>query len=109
MLFKVRLKRRGGIRLSGRAKDTGCGRLARVSVAIARTLSRKKCSFLSSLRRFEKARSCKKPFFLTAKGTGKWTYRFKGKLAKGRYRVIVRATDAAGNRSRRQAATKRVR
>ena len=34
VLFKVRLTRRG-IRLSGRAKDTGCGRLARVSVAIA--------------------------------------------------------------------------
>jgi hypothetical protein len=108
VMLKLRLTRKG-IRLSGRAKDTGCGRVARVSVAIARAASKKKCRYLSSLKRFEKTRPCKKPFFLTAKGTTNWSYRFKGKLAKGRYRVLVRATDAAGNRSRSQAAVKRVR
>jgi hypothetical protein len=106
-LRKVRLTRKG-IRVSGRAKDGGCGRVARVSVAIARRAG-KKCSFLSSLKRFETPRSCKKPYFLTAKGTTAWSYAFKGRLKRGGYRVIVRATDAAGNRSRGPARSRRVR
>jgi hypothetical protein len=95
---RVRLTRRG-VRVSGRARDRGCARVARVSVAVGRMVG-KKCSFLSSLRRFEKPRSCSRPFFLSATGRGKWVYGFKGRVRAGRYRVLVRATDAAGNRNR---------
>ena len=103
----VRVNRRG-LRVSGRASDRGCGRVARVSVAVARKVG-KKCAFLSGTKRFSKARSCKKPIYLGAKGRSKWSYRFKGKLRKGKYRVIVRATDTAGNRSRGAQKAPRVR
>lgn len=95
---RVRLTRRG-ISLSGRARDRGCGRVANVTVAVAK-VSGKKCRFLSSLRKFAKARSCRKPVYLRAKGTTKWRYALKTRLGKGRYLVMARATDTAGNRSR---------
>ena len=95
---KVKLTRKG-IRLSGRATDKGCGRVANVAVAVAK-VSGKKCRFVSSLRKLVKARSCRKPVFLKAKGTSKWSYALKTKLGKGRYVVFTRATDTAGNRSR---------
>jgi hypothetical protein len=97
-LAKAKLTRKG-ISLSGRATDKGCGKVAGVSIAVAK-VSGKKCRFLSSFKRFEKARSCRKPLFLAAKGTAKWTYSVKAKVAKGRYIAMVRATDTAGNRSR---------
>lgn len=97
-LRRAKLTRKG-VRLSGRATERGCGRVSNVSVAVAK-VSRKKCRFLSSLKRFEKARSCRKPIFLTAKGTSRWSYSVKTKLPKGRYVVMARATDTAGNRSR---------
>ena len=105
---KVRLTRRG-IRVSGRASDRGCGRVARVSIAVARKVGKKKCAFLSGTKRFAKARSCRKPIFLGAKGTSKWSYRFKGKVKKGRYQVLARATDTAGNRSKPARKSPRVR
>jgi hypothetical protein len=97
-LAAVKLSRKG-VRLAGRARDRGCGRVARVAVAIGRVAGRR-CSYLSSLKRFEKPRSCKEPFFLTAKGTAKWSFTSKTTARRGRYVVQVRATDAAGNRGR---------
>ena len=90
---------RNGVKLSGRATDRGCGRVANVAVAVAK-VSGKKCRFLSSLKRFTEPRSCKKPLYLSAKGATKWSYSVKTKLGKGRYVVMARATDTAGNRSR---------
>ena len=90
---------RKGVKLSGRATERGCGRVANVSVAVAK-VSGKKCRFLASGNKFAKARSCRKPVFLKAKGTTKWSYSLKAKLGKGRYIVMARATDTAGNRSR---------
>jgi len=43
--------------------------------------------------------------FLNAKGRRGWSYSRKAKLRRGRYVVLVRASDAAGNRGK--AATKR--
>jgi hypothetical protein len=97
-LSKAKLTRKG-ITLSGRATDKGCSRVANVSVAVAK-VSGKKCRFLSSLRKFVKARSCRKPVFLKAKGTSAWTYKLKTKLGTGRYIVMARSTDTSGNRSR---------
>jgi hypothetical protein len=94
---KAKLTRKR-IRLSGRASDRGCGRVANVSVAVAK-VSGKKCRFLSATKKFVKARSCRKPIFLPTKGTTKWSYSAKAKLGKGRYVVMTRATDTAGNRS----------
>jgi hypothetical protein len=95
---KAKLTRKR-ITLSGRAADKGCSRVARVSVAVAK-VSGKKCRFLSSLRKFSKARSCRKPLYLTARGTTNWSYSLKTKLGKGRYLVMARSTDTSGNRSR---------
>ncbi|HVL96361.1 MAG TPA: hypothetical protein VM266_10920 [Solirubrobacteraceae bacterium] len=102
-LERVRLTRRS-VRLGGRAADRGCAGVSRVSVAIGRRVGRK-CSFLSRTGRFTKARSCRKPVFLNAKGRRGWSYSRKAKLRRGRYVVLVRASDAAGNRGK--AATKR--
>jgi hypothetical protein len=97
-LLKAKVTRKG-IKASGRATDKGCGRVANVSLAVAK-VSGKKCRFLSSLKKFTPARSCRKPLFVNVKGTAKWSYALKAKLGKGRYLVMARATDTAGNRSR---------
>jgi hypothetical protein len=44
------------------------------------------------------ARKCSKAVFLKAKGTTSWSLSVKRKLPRGRYTILVRATDAAGNR-----------
>jgi hypothetical protein len=41
--------------------------------------------------------ACAKRIFLTAKGTTRWRFAFRGHLAKGRYSAYVRGTDSAGN------------
>jgi hypothetical protein len=97
-LGKAKLTRKG-VTVRGTARDTGCGKVANVAVAVAKVQG-KKCRFLSSLKRFTPARSCRKPVFLTAKGTTRWSYALKTRLGKGRYLVMARATDTAGNRSR---------
>ena len=38
---------------------------------------------------------------MTAKGTTRWRYSFRGRLAAGRYHAYVRALDSAGNVPRR--------
>ena len=48
--------------------------------------------------RLTKARKCSKRVFVRAKGTATWTLRVKRKLPRGRYAIVVRATDRAGNR-----------
>jgi hypothetical protein len=84
--------------LHGRAADAGCGgRLARVEVALSRKAGRK-CRFVAANGKLTKARKCTKPQFLRAKGTTRWSLTLKRKLPKGRYAILVRARDAAGNR-----------
>jgi hypothetical protein len=85
------------LRLSGRASDAGCAGLARVEVAISRKVGRR-CRFVASNGRLTKARRCSKRLFLRAKGKGAWTLRLARKLPRGRYAILVRAVDGAGNR-----------
>ena len=97
-LKRARLTRKG-VRLSGTARDRGCqaggaGILLRVEVAVARKVG-SKCAFLKA----KKPSSCARPRFIKAVGTGVWKLALKGRLRAGRYLVMVRATDLAGNRS----------
>ena len=91
------------LRLHGHASDAGCvaqisvaGQVARVEVAISRKAG-KKCRFVAAGGKLGKARGCSKPVFLKAKGTTTWSLSLKRKLPRGRYTVLVRARDAAGN------------
>jgi subtilase family serine protease len=107
-----RAKRKGKtLTLSGRARDRGCevhgsGILKSVQVAVARQ-SGKKCRFLSAKGRAGRATSCARPRFLKARGTGAWTLKIRA--GKGRYVVLVRATDLAGNRGKVRRVKVRVR
>jgi hypothetical protein len=101
-LARPSLKRRK-LRLKGTASDLACAvkvKPRRVEVAVAR-LKGKRCRFVAKTGRVaRKARSCRKPVWLKAKGTSRWTFSARRRLAKGRYRVYVRAVDAAGLVSR---------
>ena len=59
--------------------------------------SGKRCRFLKGKKGFTRPQRCSKRVYVTAKGTTRWRYTFRGRLAKGRYRAYVRSTDATGN------------
>ena len=99
------VKKKGELHVNGRSSDRGCGRahsatikghLKRVYVSVAR-LSGRKCSFLNRKGHFTKARSCRKPTRLRARGKRKWHLNVSGKLTPGRYRITVVAVDQSGN------------
>jgi hypothetical protein len=104
-------------KLTGTVSDSGaCGTSAtaapRVSVAISRK-SGAKCQFLSSRSKLSRATSCKKPRWINAtsvkakaKAKAKttatsakttWTVRLPRKLPRGKYSILTRAVDSAGN------------
>jgi hypothetical protein len=88
---------RDGLRLRGRARDRGCGGLARVELAVARHLGHRRCRYMrddGSLRR--KAR-CGSPDWIRADGLGRWRLRIRHALGRGTYTAHVRATDATRN------------
>jgi hypothetical protein len=87
--------------LRGSSSDAGCGaagagKVAQVTVSIDRK-SGNRCRFLSRSHHLTRARSCKKPVWLTVKGTTSWSYKLPRKLSHGRYQVAVRAVDSSGN------------
>jgi hypothetical protein len=95
------------VNIFGSARDVGCtsdGRVARVQVAVARRV-RGGCRYLKRNRRFSARKRCGKPHFLAAKAgysSRLRASRFRLKrtgltLARGRYRVTVRAIDGTGN------------
>jgi ABC-2 type transport system ATP-binding protein len=91
----LRVRRRGrNLRTSGRAHDRGCSRLARVEVAIARVRGHR-CAWLRATGRRTRLRSCRRPLWVLTRGTRRWSRRVRA--PRGRYRVLVRAIDAAGN------------
>ena len=99
------------LRLRGRATATRCPRPAkvrRVQVAVQK-LAGKKCRNLTKTGRLARKGSCKKRIFRKARGTRKWTFAPKRRLARGRYRVLVRAVDAGGRRSKVRRVRLRVR
>jgi hypothetical protein len=56
-----------------------------------------KCKQMVKSGKFVKEAKCEAPTkWLKAKGTTKWSYKLKKKLAKGSYTVFARATDTAG-------------
>jgi len=100
--------------LSGRASDRGCsakgrGRVATVSVAVARRLARGRCRFAAASGRLGSARSCSRPRYVRARGTTRWSVRFAHRLPRGRYVAWVRARDAAGNHEQAHATSFSVR
>ena len=101
--------RRRSVSIRGQAFDAGCSGIARVQVAVGR-VSGKRCRFVTAKGRFGKSRACAKPSFLKVKGTFDWALAIKrARLSKGRYVVIARVVDAAGNVSPLSTSRKRVR
>lgn len=78
---------------SGTATDAD-GTVSKVQIAV---VSKKgsKCKVMRSNGSF-KSGSCKPSTWLTAKGTDKWSYKLRKRLAKGKYLLYVRATDDKG-------------
>lgn len=93
--------------LRGRASDKGCrkggkGRVARVTVSIAKAVGRK-CRYMKADGRLAREkRSCKRTKYVRAKGTTRWTLRAKRRLPAGRYKLWVRAIDRKGNVERKR-------
>lgn len=80
--------------VAGKASDDR--RVAAVEVAIVRKHGRL-CKQLRANARFTKYARCSGPtVFHRAKGTTKWRFRLKHRLARGRYVVYARAIDEAG-------------
>jgi acyl-homoserine lactone acylase PvdQ len=115
---RIRLVRLGSRRLlvSGRATPRDCNvpsaRLQRVQVAIARLGRHRSCQFVRSRHgrgRLIGPRSCRKPVWLKASGTGAWSVKFRARLRPGRYRIYARVTDVSGNVASARAHTIRLR
>jgi len=105
----------GGIRgssrtidLRGTAGDGGCvgsvaahtvarrGAVRSVRFAVS-LFARGGCRFVAAGGRLSSTRSCRRPLFVTARGTGRWQLRVRGRFPHGRYVVRSRVYDAAGN------------
>lgn len=118
---RVRARARAARRrlvVRGRAADRGCaggaggtvsvaGRVERVLVSVARVRGGR-CAFAGRGGRLARPRSCRRPRYLTARGTSAFRLRL-GRLARGSYRVRVLAVDGRGNRSRATARRVRIR
>jgi len=105
----------GGIRgssrtidLRGTAADGGCaGSVAAHTVARRGAVRSVRfavsvfapggCRFVVAGGRLSTTRSCRRPLFVTARGTGRWQLRARGRFPHGRYVVRSRVYDAAGN------------
>lgn len=92
----VRVRRRGRrVTIRGRATDRGCGRIARVVVAVARRSGRGRCRFVGRRGRLGRKRSCRRLRYVTARGRETWALRLR-RLPRGRYVVRAFAFDEAG-------------
>jgi hypothetical protein len=106
----VRLTHRG-VLIRGFATDAGCAtpRVARVQVALGLRV-RGGCRWLGARNRLGRRGSCARPRWLRARGTRRWRLTRRARLPAGRYLLLTRARDAAGNLQRRPGrATRRVR
>jgi len=96
----VRRARYRSLRLRGRARDLGCAGLARVRVAVARRAGHR-CRFVLRPRtgRLSRRRSCTRRIpFVRPHGRRAFSLTVR-RLRAGRYRVLARAVDRAGNRA----------
>jgi hypothetical protein len=99
--------------LAGTSSDRGCrargaGRVARVTVAVAR-LRGSRCRFLGRRTGVSAPRSCTRALYAKVSGTSHWRLTMRRRLARGTYRAYVRAVDASGNVGRRKVLRFRVR
>jgi hypothetical protein len=91
---------RHGVSARGTATDVGCGPLAgrvrRVEVAVAQHVPGG-CRFLDATGRLAHRADCHRRIWLAARGTASWRFARQAALPRGRYVVLVRGTDRAGN------------
>jgi hypothetical protein len=66
-------------------------------VAISRATPKRRCRFVAATGKLTRARSCRKPVWLAAKGTASWSFGAKRTLPRGAYAMRARARDRAGN------------
>jgi hypothetical protein len=98
----ARTSRKRVLSVRGSARDRGCSRVvARVTVAVARRTGGGRCRYLQASGRFGARTSCRRPTYLTAAGTRRWSLGVSSTLAPGTYTVRSRAIDAAGNVERK--------
>jgi hypothetical protein len=100
---RVRASRRR-ILLRGFASDRACGhrgRLARVTIALARKTHSGRCRWLQAGGRFGRVTGCRNATYVAARGAKRWRLRVGGPLRRGRYVARCRAIDAAGNVERK--------
>jgi len=107
----ARLTRRS-VKLSGVSTDTACnqpGAVKAVHVLVARRGAKRKCTFLTSRGRWSKPRRCISTGapVIKARGSVRWSFSQRARLARGTYMVWARGTDALGNVERSR--TRRVR
>jgi hypothetical protein len=97
----AKASRTGRLRLRGSSSDRGCGpkgrgKVKRVRISVARA-SGKKCRYLNRKGHLGKLRSCKRTVYLAARGTKHWRFTGRRNLARGKYKIWIRAVDTAGN------------
>jgi hypothetical protein len=98
----VRGSRRHGLSARGTALDQGCsGAVARVTLAIAERAGGGRCRYLSANGRLGPRVGCRRPTYISASGTSRWSLRSRARLPRGTYVVRSRAIDAAGNVERK--------
>lgn len=84
------------VKLRGDALDHGCSGLAGVQVALAQRVG-SRCRFLEARRILGAATSCRRPRYLTARGTRHFSFAAAGRFPPGSYIAWRRAIDRAGN------------
>jgi len=96
------------IDLRGSAADGGCagsvpartiarrGAVRSVRLAVS-VFVRGGCRFVRADGRLTSTQSCRRPLFVTARGTTRWALRVRGTFPSGRYVVRSRVYDRAGN------------
>ena len=87
------------------ATGAGCrtaGSVALVSVSIALKHGTH-CKYLTRKARLSRSGTCKSPRWLSATGTKRWVLRLPRRIPHGKYQILTRAVDSAGNVERAHA------
>ena len=101
-----------GLSIKGRSSDAGCHHGVRAVLLSVARAAHHRCRFLQPNGRLAKRRRCSRPILLRLHRTRSWQLVMDIDLPKGKYLVIARAVDLAGNREKpggRNRATVRVR
>jgi hypothetical protein len=96
------LKAKGGkLSIAGTASDKAAGckasGVASVQVAVSKAAGARTCAFVLASGRLSKAVSCRATYALVAHGKTAWKLASARRLPAGKYRVVVKALDAAGH------------